>query len=360
MGLLRVLLALAVIIAHSNPIFSFKLIGGEIAVQTFFILSGFYMSLILDEKYVGKGSYVLFFSNRLLRLYPIYWVVLLSTIFISTMTGLIFGDWLCLSAYIQWFEEMSWKALLLQIGTNIFIFGQDFIMFLGMNPGNGEIFFTSDFHNTNPQFWKFLLVPQAWSLSVELLFYAIAPVVVRRSTLLIVLALAVSLLIRGYIYFDLNLTYDPWIGRFFPTELALFLAGVLSYRIYKKIDSADLRSKAIVSFIFFLVTFFYDLIPGGYSYKIWFYYSFACFSLPWIFSLTRNSKLDRRLGELSYPMYIIHYLVINLVSPQLYRVGMVEFLGLVSGVLSIFVAAFIVKYISDPVERFRQARAISF
>ncbi len=360
MGLLRVLLALAVIIAHSNPILSFKLIGGEIAVQTFFIISGFYMSLILDEKYVAEGSYVLFLSNRLLRLYPMYWVVLLSTIFISTVTGLIFGDWLCLSAYIQWFGEMSWKALLLQIGTNLFLFGQDFVMFLGMDPSNGEIFFTSNFRNTNPQFWHFLLVPQAWSLAVELLFYIIAPVVVRRSTLFIVLSLVVSLLLRGYLYFYLSLNYDPWISRFFPIQLALFLAGVLSYRIYKIINSfTDWQPKAIVASIFVLVTFFYDFIPG-YSYKMWLYYSLACLSLPFIFSLTRNSKLDRRLGELSYPMYIIHYLVIALISPQLYMLGMGEFLGLFSGGLSISVAAFLVKFISDPVERFRQARVISF
>jgi peptidoglycan/LPS O-acetylase OafA/YrhL len=39
----------------------------------------FYMALILNEKYTGPGSCRLFFTNRVLRLYPAYWrVVILS------------------------------------------------------------------------------------------------------------------------------------------------------------------------------------------------------------------------------------------------------------------------------------------
>ncbi len=51
MGLLRIILAISVLISNSTPNFGLKFIGGVMAVETFFIISGFYMSLILNEKY---------------------------------------------------------------------------------------------------------------------------------------------------------------------------------------------------------------------------------------------------------------------------------------------------------------------
>jgi len=87
MGLLRLILAIAVVIAHTNSIFGLKFTGGLVAVETFFIISGFYMSMILDRKYTGKGSYILFLSNRFLRLYPMFWVVLLLIIISSIFFG---------------------------------------------------------------------------------------------------------------------------------------------------------------------------------------------------------------------------------------------------------------------------------
>ena len=52
MGLIRTLLAISVVLAHSSPIFGIKLVGGQVAVQAFYMISGFYMTLVLNEKYV--------------------------------------------------------------------------------------------------------------------------------------------------------------------------------------------------------------------------------------------------------------------------------------------------------------------
>ena len=48
----------------------FATIGATEAVELFFLVSGFYMAMVLNERYVGRGSYWLFASNRVLRLYP--------------------------------------------------------------------------------------------------------------------------------------------------------------------------------------------------------------------------------------------------------------------------------------------------
>ncbi|MCF8321913.1 MAG: acyltransferase family protein [Flavobacterium sp.] len=81
MGFLRFILAISVVLAHSSSIYGFGLVGGKTAVQAFYIISGFYMTLILNEKYIGNNnSYKLFITNRFLRLYPIYWIILLLTV----------------------------------------------------------------------------------------------------------------------------------------------------------------------------------------------------------------------------------------------------------------------------------------
>jgi peptidoglycan/LPS O-acetylase OafA/YrhL len=78
MGLFRMIFAISVMINHSYPLFGYTLLGADIAVRSFFIVSGFYMGLILNEKYIKKrASYWLFLSNRLLRIYPLYLVTLL-------------------------------------------------------------------------------------------------------------------------------------------------------------------------------------------------------------------------------------------------------------------------------------------
>src|SRR6201995_5837701 len=87
MGLLRFWLAMAVVFEHTALFmgdpgrfpYHLRLLNGQTAVQSFYIISGFYISLILNEKYVGRGSGWLFLSNRFLRIYPVYWLMLLLT-----------------------------------------------------------------------------------------------------------------------------------------------------------------------------------------------------------------------------------------------------------------------------------------
>lgn len=83
MGIIRFLLAIAVVFAHTGHEQYMQMVGGKLAVELFYIFSGFYMALILTEKYVGLKMYKVFITNRMLKLYPIYWVVALLVIFFS-------------------------------------------------------------------------------------------------------------------------------------------------------------------------------------------------------------------------------------------------------------------------------------
>ena len=55
MGIIRILLAFAVL-SHHTVVLDQELLPGTVSVRLFFILSGFYMSLILDGDYRGRGS----------------------------------------------------------------------------------------------------------------------------------------------------------------------------------------------------------------------------------------------------------------------------------------------------------------
>lgn len=79
MGFLRLLLALSVVSAHviNNPFFS--LVGGTVAVKTFFIISGFYMAMIINN----YKNNIAFFKSRYLRLFPVYFICLIIAYYLG-------------------------------------------------------------------------------------------------------------------------------------------------------------------------------------------------------------------------------------------------------------------------------------
>jgi len=358
LGFLRFFLAITVVIGHSGPIFGMKFLNGYAAVEIFFIISGFYMALILETKYVGKGSYGLFISNRFLRLYPMYWVVLLTTLIISLIFGIGSGNWLNLTPYLKWHDVMTVPAMLVQFVANVFLLGQDIVMFMGMSPETGQLFFTKNFWNTNPQFWTFLFLPQAWSLALEMSFYLIAPFIIRAKTTTIVSIVLLSLILRAVIYFYLGWTNDPWINRFFPTELALFLLGMSSYRVYVKCVNGNSvldNYGVLVMPIFFLILLFYPFFPGQLI-RAWLFYGFTALCLPFLFHQTRKSKMDNRIGELSYPLYVVHILLIAVMGQFLSKEVYSVWGGVIAVMVSVVASLILIKYVANPIEGIREAR----
>lgn len=358
MGLIRLILALSVVIAHSGSLFGLNLVGGQIAVQAFYIISGFYMALILNEKYIGiNSSYQLFISNRLLRLLPIYWIVLFLTISASLIVlmytnGDNFGK---LQDFKTYFDSMNLASIAFLIFTNIFVVFQDLVMFLGLDTTTGSLFFTPNFNTTNPKLYWFLLVPQAWTIGLEITFYFLAPFIVRRKVKYILLLIALSLLIRYFIYAN-GYTNDPWSYRFFPTELVFFLFGVIAYHIYKKVNSFKIKKYFLFGiFIMILVlTVFYSFV--NMPYKMLGYFFLFFLGLPFVFILSKKWKVDRYIGELSYPVYISHILIYMIVTfLQIPDFGSESFLLIVA---TIIFSIALNEFVAKKVERYRQKRLI--
>lgn len=337
MGLIRVLLAVCVIIGHTATR-GFYTIDGSIAVEAFYIISGFYMSMILNEKYVGKGSYKLFITNRFLRLYPIYYaVIILSLVFIFCT-----GTWSM--------PNLSPLTILYLVFVNVLILFMDWVVFMGLNRA-GDLYFTSSFLNTNPKVHTFLLVPQAWTLSIEIAFYLIAPFFLRRGVKIIVAIILVSFLARVVAYrFGYN--YDPWTYRFLPFEFAFFFMGNISYRLYNCIKAKPFKTIGYVALGLALATsMFYELVSLPRQ-KFIFLFLFAAL-VPFIFNLTKKWKWDAWIGDLSYPVYIVHFLIITLVT-----YFNIQLLNQTTTVIILSLAASVILnyIISKPIEKYRQSR----
>ena len=360
MGILRVLLAIAVILSHCGAMPVIRPVSGSVAVEAFFIISGFYMSLILQEKYTPT-NFRLFISNRLLRLFPVYWVVLLACCVFCFLIRSISGgqNFPIFEQYLS--VPFNGGTFLYLLFVNLFILGQDMGMFLGINPASGELFFTSNFWQTSPPLYTFFLIPQAWSLGLEILFYLLAPWFVRQKTRWLGVWILLSLGLRLYLYHGLGLEHDPWTYRFFPTELVFFLAGCFSYRLYRRIRIRNIpRGVYRVILVFILMaTGFYGYLPsypGGllpFSWNETIYFLSVAVSIPFVFHYLKNSKIDNRIGQLSYPMYISHLLV----AAGMYALPfpfvkqswvIVTGTAIVAYLLDIFIAR--------PLEKYRQGR----
>lgn len=360
MGLLRFLLALTVVLGHSSSLFGIQMVGGALAVQAFYIISGFYMTLILNEKYVGaNSSYKLFISNRLLRLFPIYWTILILTILYSvvvmfTSNGTDLGSFSYFSIY---WNNMGVGTVFYLIFTNIFLFLQDTVMFLSLDTTSGSLFFVRNFHDHEPALYNFLMVPQAWTIGVEIAFYLIAPFLVRRKLKVIIPLIAASLLLRAFLYYYLNLKNDPWTYRFFPTELVFFLLGIVAYHIYKKLQHVALKEihLKLIWFCVIAATLLHSFSPipkKDYLYLAGF---FIC--LPFVFILTKKWKKDAYIGELSYPIYISHILILTIVKTL--NIPIPGGLGLTVAILTIGLSLALNEIVAKRIEKIRQKRLVA-
>ena len=119
------------------------------------------MALILSEKYKSVWS---FYSNRAVKIFPIYFTCLIIAVFIDIVSvdSTISTETNPLKLYIA--HEYDVVALSYFVFANVTLVGQDVIQFMALSQ-HGKLQFVPFFQNVDPQLWRFLFVPQAWTLS---------------------------------------------------------------------------------------------------------------------------------------------------------------------------------------------------
>lgn len=347
MGFLRTLLALSVVLDHLGGGYADHLVGGRLAVQLFYVISGFLISFVLTATDNYQGATGKFYANRFLRLFPIYLTVAGLTLVAHVMSG---------GAFFRFYDALPFSAELFLVVSNLIIFGQDWLMFFGIQ--HSALAFTGSFAHSEVPLYQGLLVPQAWTLGVEMSFYLVAPFVLGSPRRLLAL-LAASLALRAVLILTGVGLSDPWTYRFFPTELALFLIGSLSHQVllprvkawtrrFHRLPELGTAVLVVYSVLHFSIGI-NPTVRDGLAVLL-----FAAL-LPLAFLFQSRHRLDKAIGELSYPIYICHSLVILFFSwllndverhqPMLFAAlvitGCIGFSALLNGL------------VADPVERLR-------
>ena len=348
MGTIRFLLAISVLICHlfikENKYF---LNNGSDAVELFFIISGFYMFFILNKKYSKiKYQYYYFLSNRFLRIYPIYIVVLVITILYSIYSSK-FSSHLPndSAAFIAFYGQLDNFYIYLLGFLNISIVGQESLSFF--NYGINNLVFLPENNNI---LYQFMYIPQAWSIGMEFWFYIFSPLFFKLRTKSLLILIVLIFLIKTYFIYNISDSYN-WEYKFVFFELFLFLLGGLVYNNFRNIKS-NWSIYILISSLVYVC--FLNVITGFYLIKHLFYILFSL-SIPIIFKLTKDNKIDKFLGDLSFPIYICHILIINIAREFIFTN---KFLYLTIVVLLTVLFSIILLKISNPIEKFRAKRIL--
>ncbi len=300
MGLLRLLLALAVVVAHAEggPILGIPFFGGTAyqAVSCFYVISGFYMALVLRTKY-GADKWA-FYRARIIRLAPIYAFALVLFFLLQSaaaLAGKPMGVWVALlnSRFSGW--EYAWA-----VPANLTGVSSDGMLLTSALSGS--------------PLKDLLVLTVVWSIGIEIMFYLLAPLILTRSTWLLAALFIGAWGLRRAVLWWHAYDWTPWNYYFFPTNLCFFLAGSLAWHLAESL--AVVRTKAAGSVAWVVLI---GCVVWGNAIFDWnsvgvLYVLFALLIGP-VFALTKNWAWDRAIGELSYPVYLVHGGLLSIYAP---------------------------------------------
>jgi peptidoglycan/LPS O-acetylase OafA/YrhL len=359
MGVLRLFLALSVLLGHTrgHGLFGLSFLSASVAVQTFFMISGFYMALVLNEKYNQPGQYTVFLKQRFLRLYPTYLILIGLVVIVDTAVTTITGHpWGSVGNWYNYGHLLSPLKVVYMVVENIIIFGQELVMLIFVDPNNGTFFLVQGADKPLSGAY-FLLIGTSWSLAVEFCFYLLAPFLVRRPVRAQIIIFVLCFLVRAACWLAIPFDADHWIYFMFPPNLYFFMAGSLGYIIYKKYGvrlKAIGTSKPWILLPFIVLALDYCRFPHTKQlYLLWLPLVFIM--LPTLFALTSRSRIDRFIGELSYPCYLIHPHVLMFTVPLLRDPKLHWALGPLSFVITLILCVLFYRYIETKTEHFRES-----
>lgn len=271
-----------VIFDHTHDPFFGSYAIGVSAVISFFLLSGFVMTALIEKYYFSISSLPAFFIERFLRLAP----------------------------------QFYFYSFLTLIGMHFFGLRHDFMQF---EPSTKSIIFQFglvplDFYRHFPS----MLLPQAWSLGLEATFYAAFPFLLLNGLRFPAAILSMCVYLAAYSGF---IDTDLWGYRYLPGTLFIFICGSFLY-------SAERRKEHLLVLAVFmgaigLLALTY-VVPN--TTPLFNLYNRSVLSglilgIPIVWSLKplshesgKGSAIDSMAGNLSYGVYLSHMLIIGIME----------------------------------------------
>jgi len=344
MGTFRALLALGVLLEHAdNSLF----VDSYTAVETFFIISGFYMSMILrNQKYKIMG----FYASRAVRLFPIFWVGGIITILSSII-------------FIQFNIETTFFSYLLNHDLNAL----ELFWVIWVNTtliGTDSVWFINDFFGNQSSHLLYLLtIPPSWTLSHEVYFYLLVPFLCLAKDRTLALICLISIGTRVVCYFNFELNTDPFHARFFPFEIVFFSLGILCQRFETFLRNFFTNiANILIIMLFFFSIFFREIsifldFPEIYNTKTYIpsliFYALTFITLPSLFEKSKSISMDRYLGEYSYPFYVFHYCFVA----GFIHSGITNFWAVL--IPTVIISALSIHLIQIPIDKFRHKKFVT-
>lgn len=280
--LLRALAALMVVLFHSHLSFGPEERSqlwwwpglsdhGALGVSLFFVISGFIIANSLDRPGFRLGRFA---WRRAVRIYPLYWIVMLAGIGTYWWRG-----WFRVDVETLGAEGIVKSILILPQETSPF-----------WNPG--------------------------WSLEHELIFYAIAAVVAPVAGFWLLAFLMLALGVGGF-------WISGWDYHLFSDAQIYFGMGILAYLL----RAADWRLAMALAIAFLGPAYAHLYGYGDYPYQI----RSVCFACGYSALIVAFLGLEAKgwqvprpwvaIGDASYSLYLWHWLLIPFIGLWRYQLG---------------------------------------
>lgn len=240
------------------------------AVWAFFVLSGFLMTLVLTTRYgfdgVGLRAYAF---NRFMRIFPLYWIAVLAgvaTLWWAAQRGI---------ELRQINGEFHWPQTT-----------EHWLHVVSLFPGFA--------HSGLP-------VPVSNALAIEVGFYMLLPFMARsRSTAWLALLLGVILNLKLGIKVE---SFPERYATFLPCMLP-FAAGALACHYRQALSRFTMPVGSVLAWLLHGLVW---LVVSSWPWTLGLYVS-VVLSVWMVVSLHKQppSRTDRLLGDMSYPVYLIH------------------------------------------------------
>jgi peptidoglycan/LPS O-acetylase OafA/YrhL len=273
MGIYRLFLAVMVVISHIG-IYPYGFNTGVIAVISFFLLSGYVMTMLIQKYYNYPSTIPIFYLDRVARLFPQFlFYTVLASVFVYFNRNI--------SPFVSQLTYPKWIL-------NFLMLPQGFYMYWGNQA---------------------LLIPQTWSLGLELTFYLVIPFILLYCSRKYVYILAgVSFLVFLTAYMGLVNT-DQFGYRLLPGTLFMFLVG--SSFFAKDMQSNKFR---IVIFSLTLTLLIISIINRKYyqyhyNKEVLIGLLFGMMAVKFLEHFPFKN-IDEFFGNLSYGVYLNHMIII--------------------------------------------------
>lgn len=286
MGTFRFILSVLVVNGHLGTIAW----PAAFSVFSFYVISGYLMTLIMNTRYgYSWRGFLSYLVNRLLRIYPTYYIAVLLSLCVILLV-----PYEIISSFN---EAIRVPESILDWLKNTFLLG------LGSKD-------------------SVRIVPPAWALYNEIFYYIAIGIFLGKSRKIAFIWLAISI-----VYIPTLCFFRTDLCSFFYHRYATVLAASLPFSIGCCLfHCSDYLFRFLARFnslkILYCAVFLYGLNYAAAHYlpsffRIFFYINLSTTAFL-ILSLFHHSKvadhkhslfskLDGRLGDLSYPIYLFHW-----------------------------------------------------